>query len=79
MNGESEVLGRAFRELEKLAKVYQTYISLTNMNMQSKASVARGQGRHFFFFFFFFLVLTSILGKDIWPKWDASIVYRNIY
>lgn len=30
MNGESEVLGTAFRELEKLAKVYQTYIhSLT--------------------------------------------------
>lgn len=77
MNGESEVLGRAFRELEKLAKVYQTYISLTNMNMQSKASVARGQGRHFLFFFF--LVLTSILGKDIWPKWHARIIYRNIY
>lgn len=55
MIGELEDLGMAFRELEKLAKVYQTDIhKLTDMNMQSKASAA--QGRQFFFFFlnFFF-------------------------
>ena len=63
MIGELEDLGMAFRELEKLAKVYQTDIhTLTDMNMQSKASAA--QGRQFFYFLFF---LTSFfLGKNIW-------------
>ena len=64
MNGELEDLGMAFRELEKLAKVYQTDIhKLTDMNMQSKASAA--QGRQFFFFFFFFFNFL-FLGKNIW-------------
>ena len=63
MIGELEDLGMAFRELEKLAKVYQTDIhTLTDMNMQSKASAA--QRRQFFFFFFFLNFL--FLGKNIW-------------
>ena len=63
MIGELEDLGMAFRELEKLAKVYQTDIhTLTDMNMQRKASAA--QRRQFFFLFFFLNFL--FLGKNIW-------------
>ena len=48
MIGELEDLGMAFRELEKLAKVYQTDIhTLTDMNMQSNA-----KDDNFFIFLF---------------------------
>ena len=62
MIGELEDLGMAFRELEKLAKVYQTDIhTLTDMNMQSKASAAQGRQ-----FFYFFILNFLFLGKNIW-------------